>query len=516
MESLEQMQEAHARGMGPAVFARVIPDAPAILSETGNRSFRELNARCNQLVRVLRAAGLTPGDRVALVCGNRPEFVEVIYACLRSGFYYTPINWHLTVDEAAYIVRDSGAKALVAEQDFAPLMLAVSRVAPAVTCVLAVGAEVPGTTSYAAALSAESGEDIVDPELGGRMLYTSGTTGKPKGVLRPKTYLAMQTPVLSAAGYAHGQQQLHLCTGPLYHAAPLTFSLLLPLNEGVGVVLMARWDAERALALIEEHRVSQTHMVPTMFHRLLRLPEDVKRRYDISSLKYVIHGAAPCPVATKKAMIDWLGPIVWEYYAATEGAGTAVGSEEWLQKAGTVGKPVTADHVRILDDAGARCPANQPGTVYLKMLAGAEFTYHGDADKTKAAMRGEHFTLGDVGYLDDDGYLFLTDRSAHLIISGGVNIYPAEVEAALLQHPSVQDVAVIGVPNEEWGEEVRAIVELAAETRGDAELEAAIIAFCRERIAHFKCPRRVEFVERLPRHDNGKLYKQRLREHYRK
>jgi long-chain acyl-CoA synthetase len=269
------------------------------------------------------------------------------------------------------------------------------------------------------------------------------------------------------------------------------------------------------LRLIDEHKITHSHMVPTMFHRILSLPDDVKNKYDVSSLRYIIHGAAPCPVQVKKAIIDWWGPIVVEYYAATEGSGSFVNSEEWLERPGTVGKPATDDHVRILDDDGTDLAAGQIGTVYLKAPDAGRFTYYKDDDKTSSAYLDNYFTLGDVGYLDDDGYLYLTDRSANLIISGGVNIYPAEVEAVLLTHPAVGDAAVIGVPNDDWGEEVKAVIETQPDVEGTPELVRELIAFCKERLASYKAPRTVDFTDELPRHDNGKLYKRVLRDSYR-
>jgi long-chain acyl-CoA synthetase len=506
---------AAAVGMTLAHWADRRPEALAIVSPHGDRTFAQLNGNANRLVRVLRERGVTAGDALALMVSNRAEFAEVVGATQRAGLRLTTINWHLTADEVAYIAGDCGAGAIVADARFAAVAAAAAERSPAAGVRLAVGGDVPGFESYDRLLAAcNDASDIDDPALGSSMLYTSGTTGRPKGVHRAEAPPTSALPRLY--GYVPGESQ-HLCTGPLYHAAPLAFSLQAPLTSGVGVVLMDGWTPDETLTLIERHGITHSHLVPTMFHRLLGLPDDMRAAADLSSLRMVLHGAAPCPVSVKQAIIDWWGPVLVEYYAATEGVGTVVTSPEWLTKPGTVGRPADPDHIRILDPvSGDDMPTGEAGTVYLRAPEVGRFTYYNDPGKTAGSYRGDYYTMGDVGYLDSDGYLFITDRSADLIISGGVNVYPAEVEAELLAHPAVADAAVIGVPDLEWGETVVAVVELRPGTVITATLECDLIEHCRGRLAHYKCPRRVDVVDRLPRTDTGKLYKRRVRDQYRK
>jgi long-chain acyl-CoA synthetase len=501
------------RGLTLRYWAEETPTRPAVISEFGSRSFAQLEAAANQLVRALRARGLAAGDAVALICTNRPEFAEVAAACLRAGYRLTPVNWHLTGEEAAYIVGDCEAKAVIIDARLGDTAAHAVTTSDHVSVKLVAGGAIDGFDSYEAALAAEPGEMIDEPSVGSHMLYTSGTTGRPKGVYRPLGATAPAT--VNIYGYQEFGSDMHLCTGPLYHAAPLAFSLSAPLAFGCGVVLMDQWDAEESLRLIDVYRITHTHMVPTMFHRLLSLPEDVRATYDISSLRYVLHGAAPCPVPVKQRVIEWFGPIVWEYYAATEGVGSFVDSETWLAKPGTVGRPLVEGQVVVGDGLGAEVARGEIGLLYLRAPESARFEYFKDRGKTEESYRGDYFTLGDVGYMDEDGYLYLTDRSANLIISGGVNIYPAEVDAVLLQHPAVGDVATIGIPNDEWGEEVKAVVELQPGRAGTPELAQELIELCRAHLAAFKCPRSVDFIDKLPRQDNGKIYKRLLRQRYR-
>jgi len=381
---------------------------------------------------------------------------------------------------------------------------------------LALGSAFEGFEACDDALSGQSQDDPSDPRAGTTMFYTSGTTGRPKGVSRPPG-ARLRAPIL-VAQYANydGACDRHLCTGPLYHAAPLAFSVLGPLAVGVGIVLMDGWQGDEMLRLVEEHSITHTHMVPTMFHRLLSLPPEQRNAADVSSLRFIVHGAAPCSIALKRRMMEWLGPILYEYYSATEGFGSFVTPEEWLARPGTVGRPEPG-HIEVRSDAGLRLAAGEVGELYLRSPRLGRFEYFGDHEKTRDTYdeSGEFFSLGDIGTFDEDGYLYVRDRSADLIISGGVNISPAEADAVLLEHPTVADVATIGVPDESFGESVHSVIELRAGESPSPRLAEEIIEFCRERLAHYKCPRSVSFDDALPRHETGKILRRQLREQIR-
>jgi long-chain acyl-CoA synthetase len=507
-------EQATATGMIVAWHAQEAPDRRAILSAEGDRSYGELNSETNRLARVLAAAGLVPGDAVALLCSNRPEFVEAYLACTRAGYRCTPINWHLTGEEVGYIVGNCEAKAFLADARIADAAIEAARLAPEARVRLAIGGAIEGFERYEDALAGASPADLDEPVLGVSMLYTSGTTGRPKGVYRKAVAAGSLAAPLAKTAAFRPEDDLAINTGPLYHAAPLAINLLFPLNLGVGVVLMDRWSPEETLRLVEQHGITHTHMVPTMFHRLLQLPEDKRARHDLSTLRWIIHGAAPCPPHVKQRMIDWLGPVVYEYYAASEGGGTFIEPEEWVRKPGSVGQAIEGRLVEIHDDEGASLPTGEVGTVYFKAPDTNRFEYYKAPEKTESAYRGDHFTMGDRGYFDDDGYLFLTGRSSETIISGGVNIYPAEIDAVLLQHPAVADVAVVGVPNEEWGEEVKAVVQLADPAAADDALAVELLEHCRQELAHYKCPRSVDFAADLPRLPTGKIVRRLVREPY--
>ena len=493
------------------------PDRMAVVDAEGRETtFGELLAASNQVAHGLRAMGLERGDAVAVVLPNEPAFLELYLAATQIGLYITPINFHLTAPEIAYILQDCEADAFVVGERYAAAgRAAADGVIPAAACFGA--GKVAGFRAYDELKDGQPDGLPANRSAGQTMLYTSGTTGRPKGVRRPLPDLdpdtaAGMSALLASLFDVETGEGVHLAAGPLYHAAPLAFGTG-ALHLGQGVVLVDSWSPEQTLGLIERYRVTATHMVPTMFHRLLALPDEVKKRYDVSSLRNVVHAAAPCPVDVKRRMIEWWGPVIYEYYAATEGGGTFVKSAEWLEHPGTVGQPFPGATIKILDDDGNECAAGESGTVYMGSAMG-NFEYYKDTEKTAASRRGDLFTVGDIGYLDDDGWLFLNDRKADMIISGGVNIYPAEIEAALLLHPAVGDAAVIGVPNEEWGEEVKAVVQPADGVDATPALAEALLTHCRSQLAGFKVPRSLDFRDELPRYPTGKLYKRLLRDEY--
>ena len=494
------------------------PTRIALIDAAGqSMRFGELDERGNRLSNGLRSLGLQYRDGIAMLMHNDPAWIEIFLATHQAGLYLTPINYHLTGPEVAYIIENCEAKAFIAhERHAAAAIRAVEALNYDRSRCFAVG-NIPGFRSYDAFLAEQPVTPPAERQAGTLMLYTSGTTGRPKGVRRPlmpgnPDVVASMAGMLGALFQLSAGNGVHLVTGPLYHAAPGGFGSA-SLHMGHTLVLMDKWDAEETLRLIEAHRITSTHMVPTMFHRLLALPDTVKQRYDVSSLRAVIHGAAPIGVEAKKALIEWWGPVIYEYYGATEGGGTIATSEDWLKKPGTVGRPWPGTEIRIFDDAGNTLPAGEPGNVYMKSMVG-EFEYYKDPAKTRESHRDGLFTVGDIGYVDDDGWLFLCDRTKDLIISGGVNIYPAEIEKALMEHPKVADAAVFGIPNEEWGEEIKAVIQPADGIAPGPELAEELMAFASERLARFKLPRSIDFAVELPRLDTGKLYKRFLRDPY--
>lgn len=508
LDLARRVTDAAAVGMMHAVWAELTPDKVAVYEPSGRtRTFGDLNANANRIVRRLRAAGLGEGDAVALLCSNRAEFCEVLSAAMRAGMRVTPVNWHLTADEIAYVISDCQAKAL-----FADARVETSRAAadqcPNLTVKMAIGGPIEGFEDYDATLAAYDGADIADPSRGYTMLYTSGTTGRPKGVYKP------DAPGPEFAATYDRDRDLHMCTGPAYHAAPLMGDVRRPLMNGVPLVFIDKWDSEGVLRTIAERRVTHSHLVPIMFQRLLALPPEVRAKYDVSSVKKITHGAAPCPPEVKFAMIEWFGPVLHEYYAGSEGgAGFVLGSEEWLRKPGSVGRRPSPDAAKILDEDGNECPQGVAGGIYMKLPA-TGFQYFNDETKTLSNRKGDYFTLGDIGYLDEDDYLFLTGRSAETIIAGGVNIYPQEIDNELIKHPDVEDSCTVGVPHEERGEEVRAVIQLKAGRTPSPELAQAILDYANANLARYKVPRKVDFVAELPRSQAGKILRNKVRAPY--
>ena len=506
------------------------------MAESGEvQTFAELDAAANRLSHLLRSAGLRPGDHIALCMENHPRYLEILWGCDYAGLIYTAASSRLTTEELAYIIDDCGARAFITSKyktEQAAELIAAHRidpdrlraeliaVTPGVELRLMLDGTIDGYEAFESVVAAQPAEPLPDRVAGTDMLYSSGTTGRPKGVLPSFEPEPLETRVTGVAGmlsvlFGLTDASVYLTPAPLYHAAPLRFSMS-ALANGATVVVMEHFDAERYLQVVEQHSVTHSQVVPTMFVRMLKLPEETRAQYDVTSIECVIHAAAPCPVPVKRQMIEWWGPVIHEYYAGTEGNGFVYcNSDMWLAHEGTVGTPINCV-VHIVGENGQEVPTGQSGTVYFE--GGATFEYHNDPEKTAGSRHPKGWsTLGDIGYLDDDNFLYLTDRKAYMIISGGVNIYPQEAENVLTMHDAVIDVAVFGVPNEDFGEEVKAVVqpnEMPADDEAAASLASELIRYCREHLADVKCPRSIDFREELPRHPTGKLYKRLLKDEY--
>ncbi len=504
--------------MHPGIHAANNPDKAAyIMANSGQVvSYGELNDASNRGAQLFRSLGLGLGDNIAIYMENNAAFLQICWAAHRAGLYYTCISSYLTAEEVDFIVGDCQVKVFITSEAKAEVAAELVALMPNVETRLMVGEAVEGYRSYDEAIAAQPHGPIADEYEGADMLYSSGTTGRPKGIKKPITGEPLGTPSspVDIQGKLYGvtEDAVYLSPAPLYHSAPLRFNMGI-LKKGGTSIVMERFDAENALALIERYQASHSQWVPTMFVRMLKLPDETRGKYDLSSMKCAVHAAAPCPVEVKQQMIDWWGPVLHEYYAGTEGNGfCAINSEDWLSHRGSVGRALFGI-VHILDENGAEQPTGTAGAIYF--ADGPEFTYHNDPERT-AESRNERgwSTLGDVGYQDEEGYLYLTDRQSFMIISGGVNIYPQEIENLLVGHPKIMDVAVVGVPDTEFGEAVKAVVQPIDPNQAGPALEEEILAFSREHLSHIKCPRSVDFDAQLPRHDNGKLYKRLIKDRY--
>ena len=490
-------------------IARATPDADCLVEPDDTAyTAAEVVARAHRTANGLQAMGLGRGDKVAVLLPNRVEYFDLLLGTGESGMHMVPINWHLSGKEIAYIVEDSGAKALVGDVRFAEQLATVlDEVDLPEDARFAVGGAVEGYRDFAAWQAEQSADEPAERPAGDIMPYTSGTTGRPKGVERPLADIDADTKSAQGSFLTHlfgmaTPDHVQLTVAPLYHTAVTNFAQA-SLHAGHRVVLMDKWTPEGCLEKIDRYGVTTSHMVPTMFHRMLRLPKEVRDRYDVSSVSHMIHSAAPCPVPTKRAMLDWWGPAIWEYYAASEGGGTISSPQDWEAKPGTVGKAWPISEVIISDDEGNELPPGEVGTIWMRM-GQHRFEYHGDEEKTKKSWNDQgFFTVGDVGEMDEDGYLFLRDRKVDMIISGGVNIYPAEIESVLMQHPKVLDCAVFGIPNDDWGEEVKAAVQPSEDAARRPRARAGAAGLPRRAPRRLQGPALDRLPRRLPAHRDG-------------
>ncbi len=504
--------------MHPYIHAQKFPDKPAYLMAGSGETvtYGQLDRQSNRIAQLFRSLGLQAGDHIAIFMENNARFFEICWGAQRSGLIYTAISSRLTAPEVDYIVGDCGARLFVTSRYLAERATELRPLMANARHRFMVDGTIDGYASWEEAVAGQPATPIADQTQGHDMLYSSGTTGRPKGVLPvvPKQPIDAENPLLAITSklYGMGTDTIYLSPAPLYHAAPLRFNMSVMRLGGTSVI-MENFDAEDYLRLVGEHHITHTQVVPTMFVRFLKLPDEVRAKYDVSSLKCAIHAAAPCPIPVKEKMIEWWGPIVWEYYGGTEGNGlTMCNATEWMAHKGTVGKAVVGK-LKICDDAGEELPPGEPGTVYF--ADGRPFEYHNDPKKTAESRHPKGWTtLGDVGFVDADGFLHLTDRKAFMIISGGVNIYPQEAENLLINHPKVMDCAVFGVPNEDFGEEVKAVVQPRDMSDASPQLAEELIAYCKQHLAAIKCPRSIDFEAELPRHPTGKLYKRLLRDRY--
>ena len=507
-----------------ATYAEKDPDRIAVIYGNGEHveTYAELDRRSRRVACALRRSGVEPGGSVALLMGNEDDFFDIYWACMRSGVYLTPVNWHLAEDEVRYLVDNCDADVFIAHASFAQVAARIAPSVPRAKIRVSVGGEIKGFQPLEKLLADIPEDPMLEDQLQGSvMVYSSGTTGLPKGVRRPLGRVPFEREAGPGAGafqamFGIGEGDRYIVPAPLYHAAPLMFAASQH-SMGSTVVVMRRFDAEEALRIIQDQKATASQWVTTHFKRMLELPEDVRKKYDVSSLRVAVHAAAPCPLPIKEAMIEWWGDAIIEYYAGTEGGGTLIRAQEWLEHKGSVGRHWGGGKIHILDENGDEIDTpTTEGAVYFEGAenAAARFSYYKDEEKTRNTYRGRLFTLGDIGYVDEEGYLYLTDRQSNMIISGGVNIYPQETENVLLSDSRVHDVAVLGVPSDAMGEEVKAVVMPAPGVEPGPRLEAELIKFCRDHMAHYKCPRSIDFVDELPRTATGKMAKHKLKARY--